>query len=422
MTPVQEKAFALLCEIDDICRDNDIGYSLTEDTAVMAMTDGQYNSSEYMTEIMMTPSGYKKFRDAVKRKNQRDRTVEDFSSNRKMNGLFGLYVDRNTTLIDFIRGSQYEEKGIYVRIRVLRPDRNLGRVFGMFETCSAMNNVPHLRYSIRYSRAKRKMLFVGVALLRPFFQGKGFAKKQFERILSSVKADEDAKTAFVYRLDVRSSRKFTKGTFAEYSTVRFEDRDFMIAGNRDSLAKQLKKVSGKQIKTDSNVGRQWEIIAEDVPFAQFVDEAKSKGLYDNETQKHVDRHLAYRTYRCEPFERKANSDWRYIRRTFDRFELWEKYQPIKEEIICAYEEGREDKVRDMMTEFGEVADYYANFNMGFAFDKELFDVYCETADKPNKEEYVKKMKRLLPKEFEENMGEYLGRQGAVHPLINGEKK
>ena len=61
MDLVQEKYFQLLCEIDEICKSNKIGYYLSGRTALCAYVTGEMVGQETTPVVMLKVDDVKKF-------------------------------------------------------------------------------------------------------------------------------------------------------------------------------------------------------------------------------------------------------------------------------------------------------------------------------------------------------------------------
>ncbi|MDO4869044.1 MAG: hypothetical protein Q4A65_01945 [Bacillota bacterium] len=405
MLRVQERVVALLAEIDEICRGKQIEYSLTENTANMAAHAGGFTNNEYLAEIVMKPADYVRFSDAVKASAPKDRVLEDLSNDPEMDGFFGRYVDTSTTLWDMTAGNQYQHKGIYVRIWILRGKEDFGRVFDTFEKMTQMNSLTYPEFWLAYGQDKTKKLTKGLLTSRKLLRRRSPARKNFAKITGN---DISGEKKYWYKVDRKTKRTIDAAITSETKRISFEGIELSIYSDHEKL---IKAVSGEAKLQESDYpanGRGIEIDTA-ITFEELIRQAKAAGIDPEAAARSKADYDAFVSYQVGPEKKAADADWRFVKRTIQRFELWQEMSPRKEEIKELYEEGRVDELREIFRTYDEYTRYYYKWKMGFMFDKELFDIYCDIVDQKDKAEYVKKLKAMMPEEFYEDLSEYVNK-------------
>ena len=168
MTNVQRRVTELLKEIDSVCMEEGIGYSLAGRTAAMCTLSGAFTCDDYQADIIMKPDDYRRFCKAVSGKE--NRAIESLENNPLLDGVYARYVDTSTTLMDMKRGFGLKEQGVCVRIWPLRSKALKSRYRKALETLVRTNNMVSLKVKKEYCSDKEKIKVSGLSAAQP--QGK----------------------------------------------------------------------------------------------------------------------------------------------------------------------------------------------------------------------------------------------------------
>lgn len=406
MNRVQKKLIELLKEIDGICRENDIKYSIAENTAYMALKEGCFTNEEYLAEIIMTLENYNKFIGVCSNELPKERVIENGLNNPQMDGVYSRYVDTSTTLIDIRKGRHYKYNGIHVVIRPLisyKPTTFIQKIRAIEVKSNSRN---FIMSELKYSSFKKKLKILALIAMKPFFAN---ASKYFKECIS---CNECKRSSYYYNRK-KTKVKVPQKLMTEYKDVCFEDETLMCVADTQAWLRLISEKSGTgNLKETSYALNNFGIIASTtVPFERFLKICKKKGIYSNQSYKLYGDYQKYKALIFNPRDAAAEKDWMYVKRTRSRFELWELYKDKTDIIIREYNAGNLDSVKTELNPYiKNIKDYYAQ-GMGFCIDNELFDICLNIMKNDGDEKIAKSARKLIPEEFNEPVGIFLSKEG-----------
>lgn len=401
---VQKILVKLLSEIDDICERASINYSLTEKTAIMALNSGCFTCDEYVAEIAMTLDNYDRFKQIIKSQKPENRALELPEENSRLDGIYARYVDCNTSFWDLRRCNEYLNPGIGVTIRPLLETAPKGRIVKLRRIALTLNAKANLTAQVKYGSVRRRIKAIGSMIVRSVW---GNASK-YNSIITGKK--ESSKTVYYHNYN-NEKMKFPRKLFNRYQKVAFEGNEFMIVEDAASLIGILEKgrdnrsIESTRFNMDSvalicDVNQPYE-----ASLTMMKDARKLSEMYNE--------HLYYRKNVYTPLFEKADRQWKNVTRTKDRFSAWGKYSLTKDRIMTEYENGNLEYTTDALSLYTRLIRKYADMNMGFSIDNELFDICIALLENRGEVGLAKKARKLLPCEFRESVGEFIEREGSA---------
>ena len=81
--------------------------------------------------------------------------------------------------------------------------------------------------------------------------------------------------------------------------------------------------------------------------------------------------------------------------------------------MTEYENGNLEYTTDALSLYTRLIRKYADMNMGFSIDNELFDICIALLENRGEVGLAKKARKLLPREFRESVGEFIEREESV---------
>ncbi len=405
MTNVQRRVTELLKEIDSVCMEQGIGYSLAGRTAAMCILSGGFTCDDYQADIMMTAEDYKRFCKAVSGKE--NRAVESLENNPLMDGIYARYVDTSTTLMDLKRGFGLKEQGICVRIWPLRSKALKSRYQKALETLVRTNNMVSLRVKKEYCSDKEKLKVSGLSAARAFLRRPGTMKKFFASCL-----EEDSKSKSYFYYDGKQKIKVPRKSMSKLNRCKFEGIDLNIA---DGIEKTLKTAYGedlaKAVSEAEFPSEEWGVYYDlRHPFRQVIKEAEAGGTdFDRLAEEKADYdEFSARVYRKRLSE--ADKQYKYVWRTINRFRLMDEYKDKAGDIKKRFEADGADAVREDLADYIEMIEAYTKIKMGFSIDKELLKIAYAVMEADGRGDIVKKAKKLLPAEYEQDLADWLSEE------------
>lgn len=413
MTRIQKKLLELLVELDTICRENGIRYSIAESTAVMALKEGHFTEEEYLAEVVMTLDNYRRFLEVCPGSIPEGRAIENALSNRRMDGAYTRYVNTETTLIDYKRGDCFIQNGLHVAIRPIMTYKPSSRMEKARASC-VLANSRYLSAEIRYVRKKQKLKLAALMAARCFLSD---ASAYFRLCM------KDGKSKPYYYTGVKEKVVVPRELLGGYTDVEYEGVKLMCFENKDEWLSLISK--NKSIKAFGKSKSKYRtavlgVISDTyVPFRDLISEASRRGLYGRDTVRLYGRYAKFKELVYDPKEKKVDADWKYVRRTKVRFGLWHRYHGSEKEIIDAYEAGRVEEVRELLKPYMDAIVKYAGYKMGISIDRELFSICLELLREEGKGAAADKAVKYLPKEYRESVTEYLEREGfsVAEPMV-----
>ncbi|MGN0674093.1 MAG: hypothetical protein ACI4KJ_06645 [Anaerovoracaceae bacterium] len=405
MNKIQNRILELLSEVDRICRDNGIFYSLAENTAISVVKEGVLPENEYLGELVMTLDNYSRFLDACRNSLPEGRALENAVCNPKMDGAYSRYVNTETTLVDFKRGTCFKYQGLFVAVRPIMNYKPSSKLDRLRVTAVQANARPHIREELKYSRKKKKPKLAALLILRPFLSN---ALSYFNKCMTAQKGGKQ-----YYYTGFREKVTVPKDITGTYCDIECSGLKLMCFEKKDAWIKLISANSnnGKSAESRYDYNAMGVVADPYVPYSRFFKAAEACGLSGSSTNHLYGEYLKFKALKHDPKKAKVDKDWLYVRRTKDRFSLYDRYRQNSEEIASEYSCGNEEYARRLLAPYIRKIKEYANLGMGFSIDRELFNICLDIMRKDGEEALARKASKLLPAEFKESVGEYLEREG-----------
>ena len=413
MLKVQKRAVELLKEIDDICIAENIHYSLAGRTAAMQAAKGGFTCQDYRPEIMMLPDDYRKFCKAVSERNDPSRTIESLETNPQMDGIYARYVDTSTTLIDFNRGAFLKAQGVHVLIWILRSKKPSSLYSKTLETIVKSNRNPNLDIKKKYRNGKAKTKLTAVGIARGVFRHPNTMKKYF----STAIADDKKNKTLYYQGLAEYGRKIVmpRKYMNKYKRVPFEDIEVMACEKiSDFVKNNYDEKQMKGIYRPYNRVSEWGVYYDlHRPYDQVICSAKADGINFDKLSATIADYNEFFATDFKKWDNLTNQQYWNVNRTIDRFDLLQEYDGRTDEIVAMYESGDIDQTREALSHYIELLKLYSRRKMGFCMDSRLLNIAYEIMERDGNGDIVKQSKSMMPKEFEEDLADWLIAQGYV---------
>lgn len=395
----------LLSEVDRICRDNGIFYSLAENTVISAVKEGVIPENEYLAEIVMTLDNYRRFLDVCRDSLPEGRALENAACNPKMDGAYSRYVNTGTTLADFKRGTCFRYQGLFVAVRPIISYKPASKLDRLRVTAVQANARPHIREELKYSRKKKKPKLAALLILRPFLSN---SLTYFNKCMTAQKGGKQ-----YYYTGFREKVTVPRDITGTYCDIDCSGLRLMCFEKKDAWIRLVSANSnnGKSAESRYDYSAMGVVADPYVPYTRFFKAAEACGLSGSRTNHLYGEYLKFKALKHDPKKAKVDKDWLYVRRTKDRFSLYDRYRQNSKEIAAEYAGGNEDYARTMLAPYIRKIKEYANLGMGFSIDRDLFEICLDIIRKDGGEAIAKRAVKLLPDEFRESVGEYLEREG-----------
>lgn len=391
MQKLQDKAFQLLKETDQICKKCNIKYYLGAPVLRQAMATGSVEGGMINLEVLMASGDVLKFIDYIEKNPRDDRTIDYMGSYKDHTYYTAEYVDKTTTLILLGKGTDYSCYGVKVTIVPIRNDR--GDIKGKI--------LKHLEKgweACGYSGSKKMNFrkFIDVAAVRCLMvMGKGrLGKMLFARTMKAFDLNGKETKVFIKR-NGQKMKKFHPAYFRSSEEMEINGYSFTVpAETQKFLTKCYPKGKADLVKsfTYSNA-----IKLYDVPYEKFLHICEDRGfdLYDFFKMKKKNRIQSVNLSKSERIRDRALL---IGKRSGDRLKFYEEFEKQKEIIQNLYLRRDFKELSKIFEECEQTTMFYLKKGLGFSVGGEYFDIQCALLEWKGKPKTLKKLRRLVPQE------------------------
>ena len=386
MNDVQKKLFELLIEVKEICEKEKIDYYLCEYLLLDALQNEKITGTYHDFSIMMKAEDVKKFTKAVKEKENRE--IECLANNPKFPGTYMRYVAKDTLYFPIYRYKIYNKSGFSINIKILKnvpKNRIKSKIFTAMEAGIEINNNT-IKMTLR-----RYICLIFVKLLG-IFGAKNRAKLIFNCLNSTTK--KNGRKKYVYYKPTLGKRvKYSRKIFKEKRNIKLNGVDFTIPKSKEFIDINIGDVN-KPIRM-STFGNTY-IIDPTIPYEEFLKECKVQKFPNSFYKKR--KKLLEEDLKIKPYKKYVSKCWDLLYRTRDRFELYEKYMPQKDEIIKLYNENNFDELNVILDDYLKALELYYGKGLGIVFDPVIFQITIDLLIKKGKKNSAKNYIKYVPKE------------------------
>lgn len=391
MQKLQDKAFQLLKETDQICKRCNIKYYLGAPVIRQAINSGVIEGDMVNLEVLMPAGDVLKFIDYIEKNPREDRTI-DYMGNYKDHTYYTVeYVDKTTTLILLNKGTDYSRYGVKVTIVPIRNNR--GDIKGKI--------LKHLEKgweACGYSGSKKMNFrrFIDVAAVRCLMvMGKGrLGKMLFARTMKAFDLNGKETKVFIKRSG-QKMKKFHSAYFQSSEEMKINGYSFTVpAETQKFLTKCYPKGKADSVKsfTYSNA-----VKLDDVPYERFLRICEEKGFDLKEFFKMRKANRA-RDAKVSGSMKIREKALLISKRSGDRLKFYEEFEKQKEIIQNLYIRKDFKELSKIFEECEQTTMFYLNKGLGFSVGGEYFDIQCALLEWKGKPKTLKKLRRLVPQE------------------------
>ena len=227
MSDVKNIVYNLLNELDHICKENDITYSLSGKTLLGAMQGGDLMDTIPYGEIMIFAEDTDRFIKAVEENIPEDRILDYFGKNTSYPDISLRYSDTNSLCLSLFSYADYLSKGIYVKITLIKNRSNNEKLFKRMHALERSMNV--LLTKGKKEKFKRKVgafLF----LVNSYFLSKKRCRALFNSWIEFYSKPGNEHVIFE---GIDAIDPFETGLFDETGEIALGDRTYSCINNSE---------------------------------------------------------------------------------------------------------------------------------------------------------------------------------------------
>lgn len=244
-TEIKKYAFEVLCDLDKICRENNISYSLTGGTLIGAVRHEGFIPWDDDIDIMLVRSEYNRLIDIL-RKNENDKLcftlLSKESSGSEYIYPFAKACHKKTELIE--DGMENSIKlGVYVDIFPIdgagKSEKSAKLHASLFQIVHGMMLMSGWK---EFKKSKLRKLYYEPLRYICYIMSRLFGKRNIEKMLSLfINRYSYDEAVYAGRLVGDYGRKevMTRKVFDEYTEVIFEEKPFMAIKAYDAFLTKL---------------------------------------------------------------------------------------------------------------------------------------------------------------------------------------
>ncbi len=414
----------LVSEIDEVCDQNDIPYSLEGRTAGCAVEYGKFTTKCYQFRIMVLAKDIPLLRKKLLQKNRTCRAVEDMVTNPNLAFNQIRYVDTGTTIIDKREPVKYKYYGVAVTVIPLftRPISketqiletginylNGGKVASFYNIDSIQNE----RDRKVLERTKRCIRMTQHAV--KVFGRQKVANRIFRSILNEK--DRKVEDQLTFRLEDTDEKFWISASmFENRIRVPFEGMNLPVPEDHEEYFELLyKKSHGKKWKAFSREPLLSETSIHVIcdPYHSYEENRKTyaeNGIdIDDLFGKEQELKMFLANEHAE-WEMKSKQTLFNGKRSFDRINLFVEYSGQMESLREAASQNDVERIKEIMNKYFSCVRKYLKYDMGFYINEELHQLACLVWEAEGKDDYGEKIMQLVPRYYiNEDLGEYLER-------------
>lgn len=392
----KNKHFEILCRIDDICRQCDIRMFLCDATALAVYRDGKL--SDYVSIAIETKDAYKFIR-----------AIED-NTDLGVRGMFNHYryprfdikvYDSSTIDFDLKNYNDMGFCGLYVNVRFVKYISKINIIAKNWRRAeNAYSQYINVEYDkIQIGKRNRIKLYNAVCAIT---SEETLGRRVFDMLVNRYSCSSATVEL--------GNKIFPQEVFKELQMTNLCGHDFLLPKNPEEYLELRYGENWREVKLNEWEDTDYQFRDGDFSWEDYK---KYVGYIDlDEYEKSIETlrrsGLEYRR-RQRLFKRKNE----IIKRSHVRFLLWQKYMPMKEEIIRLYEKRDMEKLLEIYDIYIRYLKYFNKRRMTIFFDRELFDIAKELLEYIGRPELAAAIERIIPEEHLEPIriknykGEYI---------------
>lgn len=391
MTETQKVLCNLLDEIDEICKKNKLDYFLSYETALHAYRSHKFENPTTSITILMPLEDILKLREVILKENRPDRELDSIYDNDFYPNLTFRYCDKNSLYLNLNNSIDigFKSHGLFVKIGVLRRcHKSITRSIMRFFEYGWVYSNPDYYTGVFRRKIIKKTGEILLKISRPIY--KKILIKLFEQTQKKFTYDEKV----IFRCMYGTVKRFPENIFSAKQFVEFEGKEYPIPEDADSYFKVMYGSEWEEHHFKDKGIREDFIVDPRLPYSEYFKYISEKNISVDLKETNLKEKKAQ--YKSRTTNGPINNAWKKVLRTGARFKMWEKYMPLKNEIIKLYNDNEWDELRNVLEEYDDVIKEFNEQKMTVFFDREIFDIYKALLIHDGNKILAEKLERRIP--------------------------
>lgn len=381
----RDKQFNILCAVKGVCDKAGIRMMLL-DNAALAAYRGDFVTDDIT--VCIDASDIQRFVDAFAQ-SKTGFVMDSMLTNGDFPAFELRIYDPDTIDYNNVEFMKYRYNSLYVRVVFVLhvPGSRFRKAY-----LSSMKNAYEIRNKVRFGErdesASRMSKLLGKREAR---KGKDEAAKWVFSKLAAGYSSGSEKILI-------DGTAFKAGVIGKGKIVKVNGTEFLIPGQPE---KYFDKVFGKKWE-EAEIPMFQESIKEFRDPDHSWEEYKSRISYmdiDGYCEDLKAYHAGYRRFKS--YHNKVNMYRDILTRTDMRFKLWQKYMPLKDELVSLHEKGDYDKLSEMLKEYMHGMEQCEKKGLGLCFDEDILNITLDVYRHQGEAEHAAALDSLVPDEHRE---------------------
>ncbi len=400
MTEAQKRVINLFCELDEICRTEGIRYWLAGSTALQGTRSSGYEAETPVLDVFVLCRDLPQLIKALKNRKIKDREIESSVDNPFLKANVVRYVDASTLYLPLKNPVNIRKYGLCVQINPLYSKeaesvRDIRKYQYLYwsecrqdKWLTNANSLPSKIFRrIAYDRCKKADRTQRKKLLY------GLAKFEAEATTSD--------TLFYFTATRHKKKIFPKGIFSDEKKIFFEGIECYIPSDEKAF---FQTQIGREWKTKQYQGKEVQkflLSDANCSYYEYMDYLKENDISidiskELQTENEIKKRLK------EP-NRIVSEAWEKVLRTDIRIHMYQKYMPVKMQILQEYQSQNWDELDRIFAIYDEEMHKLVEKKMAVSFDSEIQEIYYKLLEHKGEKAFKKKVIDLIPEEYKKNL-------------------
>lgn len=193
-------------------------------------------------------------------------------------------------------------------------------------------------------------------------------------------------------------REYPGGIADEFIETKINNHKFKVPKEIEEYLSIRFGDNWQETQADEFIDTEFQFRDGDFSWAEFENHIQYLNLedYDKNIKTLRSSGLKYRKLQAS-----FNDIRRIIRRTHVRFLMWQKYMPVKEDILRMHSEGKMDELLELFEPYLKQLVFFNKKKMTVYFDRDIFNIAKELLEYEGMQEVADEIESHIP---EEHMG------------------
>ena len=409
MTDLQGRILELIDEIDEICKRQGLRYILGEKTAGIAVETGGFLEDSYEFAIHMPLYDAVKLKEYVLKNLSESRVVESWENNGSLKRMMFRYVDKGSFLFDEAKAEYFKYPGIAVTIyiaRTVRPDKKLFTCEQYLMNANSLGEDPDdliTPFRLKGLRTRLKDED-GIELAKRKFR-KGGRDGLGAYIEAAAEKAQTKDGEAMWHLTMKGKwHKYPKGLFEDVRRIPFEGRNLPVTEHLEDYMRIAVGKNWKErcLKNNTSVSKRRAIAECDLPFEEYLEYTKDDPV---SLEMIVDMRKQYNRWKKDSdfsgHSEKVRLDFRKVRASQVRIDLWYDLRAKREALACAYEKGDVETMEELLQDYLKNTDMFYADKLGFYIDDTLLDYAAYVWESQGRPDYRSQVYDLVPEQWKQ---------------------